>query len=626
MPEVRSKTRGATRHCWPTTLSPLLRPFRVTLALSTLAMVADAALTVLRPWPLKVVIDRVLTDRRCRVPLLGPWLDAAPAGSTAVLRGACLTTLLIALGTGALTYYFTHSLGGVGQRFAFALRRALFAHMQRLSLRFHDRQRAGDLTTRLTSDIQSVQDFVANGSIQLVSNAALLAGMLGLMFWLNWRFALAALSVTPLLFGAVYRYTRRIKAAARRARSSDGLLASVAQETLASIRIVQGLAQEDQQDERFRAQGQSSLDAYLEGVRYQARVAPLVDVLAAVGLAMVMWFGSTRVMAGELTTGDLVIFFAYVTNLYAPMKALARFSYTANKATVAAERIGDVLGTQREVVDRPGVRQAPPLRGGIEFRGVTFGYEPGRDVLHGLDLAIAPGERVAIVGTTGAGKSTLVGLIPRLFDPCGGAVLVDGRDARDFTLASLRDQVGLVLQDALLFSGAIRDNIAFGRPDATDSQVIAAAVAAHADEFIRRLPDGYASWVAERGTTLSGGQKQRIAIARAILRDAPILILDEPTSGLDAASERLVLEALERAATGRTTITIAHHLATIRFVDRVVVLEAGRIIEQGEPTALLARGGPFARLYGLQAPDDPGFPRRDLERRSGDRPVLEVSP
>ena len=626
MPEgARRAGRGASPRK-PHPFSSLIRPFRGTLALATLAMVADALLTVLRPWPLKVVIDRVLTDRRCRVPLLGAWLDATPAGSTAVLRGACLTTLLIAVGTGVLTYYYTHALGGVGQRFAFALRRELFAHMQRLSLRFHDRQRTGDLTTRLTSDIQSVQDFVANGSILLVSNASLLAGMLGLMFWLNWRFALAALSVTPLLFGAVYRYTRRIKAAARRARASDGLLASVAQETLASIRIVQGLAQEEQQDERFRAQGQSSLDAYLEGVRYQARVAPLVDVLAAVGLATVMWFGSTRVMAGELTTGDLVIFFAYVTNLYAPMKALARFSYTANKATVAAERIGDVLGTQREVVDRPGTRPAPPLRGGIEFRGVRFGYEPGRDVLHGLDLAIAPGERVAIVGTTGAGKSTLVSLIPRLFDPCGGAVLVDGRDARDYTLASLRDQVGLVLQDALLFSGTIRDNIAFGRPDADDARIAAAAVAAHADEFIRRLPDGYGSWVAERGTTLSGGQKQRIAIARAILRDAPILILDEPTSGLDAASERLVMEALERAAAGRTTITIAHRLATVRFVDRVVVLEGGRILEQGRPADLLARGGEFARLYRLQIPDDPGLPGHGLGRPREDRPILQGSP
>jgi ABC-type multidrug transport system fused ATPase/permease subunit len=579
--------------------------------LATVAMVADALLTVLRPWPLKVVIDRVLTHRHCRVPLLGPWLDAAPAGSTAVLRGACLTTLLIALGTGALTYYYTRALGGVGQRFAFALRRALFAHMQRLSLHFHDRQRSGDLTTRLTSDIQSVQDFVANGSILLVSNAALLAGMLGLMFWLNWRFALAALSVTPFLFAAVYRYTRRIKAAARRARASDGLLASVAQETLASIKIVQGLAQEEQQDERFRAQGQSSLDAYLEGVRYQARVAPLVDVLAAVGLATVMWYGSTRVLAGDLTTGDLVIFFAYITNLYAPMKALARFSYTANKASVAADRIGAVMGTHREVGDRAGARPAPPLRGGVEFRDVTFGYEPGRDVLHRLNLAIAPGERVAIVGTTGAGKSTLVGLIPRLFDPCGGSVLVDGRDARDYTLASLRDQVGLVLQDALLFSGTIRENIAFGRPDATDAQVVAAATDAHAAEFIRRLPDGYASWVAERGATLSGGQKQRIAIARAILRDAPILILDEPTSGLDAASERLVLEALERAAAGRTTITIAHRLATVRFADRVVVLEGGRVVEQGRPSDLLARGREFSRLYRLQASDDPGLPKHD---------------
>jgi ABC-type multidrug transport system fused ATPase/permease subunit len=226
-------------------------------------------------------------------------------------------------------------------------------------------------------------------------------------------------------------------------------------------------------------------------------------------------------------------------------------------------------------------------------------------------LAIAPGERVAIVGTTGAGKSTLVGLIPRLFDPCGGSVLVDGRDARDYTLASLRDQVGLVLQDALLFSGTIRENIAFGRPDATDAQVVAAATDAHAAEFIRRLPDGYASWVAERGATLSGGQKQRIAIARAILRDAPILILDEPTSGLDAASERLVLEALERAAAGRTTITIAHRLATVRFADRVVVLEGGRVVEQGRPSDLLARGREFSRLYRLQASDDPGLPKHD---------------
>ncbi len=586
------------------TLVPATAPFRGKVAIACLAMVADALLTVMRPWPLKVVIDRVLSNRACRVPFLGAWIDALPRGSWAILRGACFTTLAIAVGTGLLTYYYTHVLGDVGQRFAFRLRRDLFAHMQRLSLRFHDRERVGDLTTRLTTDIQSIQDFVANGLILLVSNAALLAGMLALMFWLNWQFALIALSAAPLLFIAVFRYTRRIRSAAGRARRSDGLLASVAQETLSSIRIVQGLAQEEQQDERFRAQGLSSLEAYLEGIRYQALVAPLVDVLSAFGLALVMWFGAMRVLAGTLTTGDLVVYFAYVTNLYSPMKALSRFSLTAGKANVAAERIADVFQAPREVADRPDSRPAPRFEGRIEFRDVSFEYEHNQPVLNKIQLSIAPGECVAVVGTTGAGKSTLASLIPRLFDPTSGTITIDGADLKSYTLASLREQVALVLQDALMFSGSIRDNIAFGRPDASDDEVLAAAIAANADEFIRRMPDGYQTWIAERGNTLSGGQKQRIAIARAILRDAPILILDEPTSSLDSVSERLVMQALERASAGRVTIIIAHRLATLRFADRVVVLEHGRIVEQGRPSDLLALNRAFSELYRLQNSDD----------------------
>jgi ATP-binding cassette subfamily B protein len=581
---------------------PLLRPFRKPLCWAGLAMILDAVLTVFRPWPLKVVIDRVLSQRPSRVPFLHAWLDHAPLSRSHILYGACATTLIIAVSTGILTYYYIRTLGDIGQRFVFALRQNLFAHLQRLSLRFHDRQRTGDLITRLTSDIDAIQDMIANGIIVFGSNAFLLAGMLILMFWLNWQFALAALSVAPLLFWTVFRYSNRIKIAAGKARASTGILASVAQETLASIRIVQGLAQEEQQDERFRVQSATSLQAYQEGIRYQARIWPIVDLLAATGLAMVMWYGATRVLAGALTTGDVVIFFAYVTNLYAPMRQLARLSYMSNRASVGAERIAEVMTVRSEVADRARARTAVGLRGSIEFLNVSFEYEPGQPVLSKIYLAIRPGERVAIVGATGAGKSTLVSLVPRLYDPSAGVVCIDGEDIRNYFVQSLREQISLVLQDSLLFSGTIRENIAFGRRGASEQEIVAAAVTANADEFIQRLPDGYDALVAERGSSLSGGEKQRIAIARAVLRDAPILILDEPTSSLDAASERLVIDALQRAAAGRTTLIIAHRLSTVRLADQIVVLDQGRIAEEGRPQDLLALQGRYAHLYNLQLP------------------------
>ena len=578
----------------------LLRPHWFQICLATVAMMLEAALAVFKPWPLKVVIDRVLSHRPSRVPLLHSWLDNASYTPMQILYGACGVIIAIAVLAGLLVFYYTNAMGKVGQSYVFGLRRDLFAHLQRLSLRFHDRQRTGDLTIRLMSDIKEIQELISNGLASLATNLWLLLGMLILMLWVNWKFALVSLSLSPFLFLTVFRYKRRIKAASRKARRSTGVLAAMAQETLASIRIVQGLAQEDQVDERFHEQSEHHHQASLELVRYQARIAPLVDTIAAIGVTIVIWYGSTRVMAGELTTGDIVLFFAYVSSLYAPMKGLARFSVEVDRASVAAERIAEVMLIRSDVADQPGARKVSHLAGRIEFRDAWFGYEPSQPVLSNINLAIAPGEKVAIVGATGAGKSTLVSLIPRFYDPSRGEVRIDGQDIRNYALQSLREQISLVLQDSLLFSGSIRENIAFGFPGASDEQIVAAAVTANADEFIQRLPEGYETNVAERGTTLSGGQKQRVAIARAILRDAPILLLDEPTSSLDSSSEQIVMEALERAAQGRTTIIIAHRLSTIRLADRIVVLERGRIAEEGSHVELLARNGKYAQFYHLQ--------------------------
>src|SRR5437867_11462026 len=474
---------------------PLLRPFWKRLSAAVFAMVLGALVSVCQPWPLKIVIDRVLSYKPSRLPFLDVWLDSAQFSPMEILYGACAATLLFAVITGLLTSYFTRTMGEVAQHFVFAIRRNLFAHMQRLSLRFHDQQRTGDLITRLTTDTQAIQDMINNGITVLGTNACLLAGMLVVMFWLSWEFALVSLSIAPLLFLTVFQYKRRIKFASRQASASTGQLASLAQETLASIRIVQGLAQEEQQSERFKAKSARHYQAFLDIVRYQARMVPLIDVFAAAGLTIVMWYGATRVLAGELTTGDVVLFFVYITNMYKPMKRLGRFSYLFSKASAGAERIAEVMTARSDVTDREGARAVSGPKGEIEFRDVSFEYQAGLPLLSHINLAIKPGEKVAIVGATGVGTSTLVSLIARFYDPSEGEVRIDGEDIRNYTLQSLREQISLVLQDQLMFSGTIRENIAFGRPGAANEEIAAAAVTANADEFIHRLPEGYEALV-----------------------------------------------------------------------------------------------------------------------------------
>jgi len=577
----------------------LVRPYRRALAWGLAALLLDSALNLCKPWPLKILIDRVLpsTPKSGHLPLLDAWLDARAPGRWELLAGCCLAILLIAAATGAATYASKRILGRVGRIFAHDLRGRLFGHLQRLSLRFHDKQRSGDLVTRLTSDVSTVQEAVTDTGVEALKNLFQGAALFTVMLFMNWRFALVSLWVAPLLAWAASRVRSRVRRTAREARTSAGLLASVAQETLTSMRLVQALTQERRQQERFQEQNRKCLEAYQQGIEQQARLAPAIDLLEAAGLALVMAVGAVQVWGGSASVGDLVVFLAYLNKLYTPMKSLSKISVVLAKARASSERIRDLLDARPEVVDRPGAVGAPAFAGGVEFRDVSFRYDPGRPALSRIHFRILPGEKVALVGPSGAGKSTLLGLIARLYDPDSGTIFVDGRDVRDYRLRSLRDQISLVLQDALLFSGTVEDNVAFGCPGASANDIVRACVLADADEFIRKLPDGYRSVLAERGSTLSGGERQRLAVARAILRNAPILLLDEPTTGLDAASEESVLQSLERASQGKTTILVSHRPRCTRFVDRVLVLDGGSIVECGSSAQLLALGGLYAKLH-----------------------------
>jgi ABC-type multidrug transport system fused ATPase/permease subunit len=484
----------------------------------------------------------------------------------------------------------------IGQAFVLTIRQRVYGHLQRLSFAFHTRQAVGDLTARVTSDVGALQDLFVSGLKSLVTNVLLVVGMLAVMVAIDWQFTLAAAAVLPALGWLVLRFRPRVKRAAREAKRRERAMASLAQETLVSYRVVQAFGAEDFEDRRFASEGSQAMAARVQAGVLQARFAPSVGLTLAAGTALVVGIGAERALAHEISIGTLLVFLTYVKSMYAPMKQLAKASGQLATATVASELVVELLETDARVPERADARPAPRLRGEIELERVSFAYAEGRPALADVSLRISPGQRCVVVGATGAGKSTLASLVPRFLDPDLGVVRVDGVDVRELTLRSLRAQIAVVLQDAMLFRMTIRENIAYAMPEATEAQIVAAAKAAHAHEFVERLPDGYDTLVDERGGNLSGGQRQRLALARAFLRDAPILVLDEPTTGLDAASEALVLEAVERLARGRTTLTIAHRLATIERADLVVVLERGRIVDEGTHAALLARSARYRAL------------------------------
>jgi ATP-binding cassette subfamily B protein len=578
----------------------LLRPHRRLLALGLVAICGESVADLLEPWPLKIALDYVIAHRSSHSRLLAFIHRIVGSEPHQMLLFACVSVLLIAALDAIATYSEKYITTSVGQWVAHDLRRTLYSHVQRLSLAYHDQKRTGDLISRVTSDIDSVQTFIVSGLLSILVDVLTLFGMLAIMFHVNWQFTLVALAVVPFLFAIVYTYTRRVKKASREVRKHEGRLLSVVQEVLGSIRVVKAFARENYEVQRLEGESLETVEAALKARALKARLVPIVNLVTAAGVCAVLYFGAHSALGGGLSAGSIVLFLSYITKMYKPMQDISKIMDSYSKADVGFERIQEIIAIDSEVRDAPSARNAPRFRGRIDFEHVDFAYSPERQVLFDINLHVEPGTCIALVGPTGSGKTTIVNMVARFYDPTAGVVKIDGIDIRTLTQKSIRDQMSFVLQDTVLFSGSIWDNIAYGKPEASHAEIAKAAEAANALEFIEQLPGKFNAQVGERGVTLSGGQRQRIAIARAIVRKSPILILDEPSTGLDSASEQLVFEALDRLMQGRTSLVIAHRLSTIRNADCIYVVKDGRIVENGAHDELMHKDGLYHHLHDIQ--------------------------
>jgi len=582
------------------TIRELLKPHRKALALGILAAIGDGAANLLDPVPLKIVLDNVL---KSKAPT--GWIDNLVFSISGpdkfhIIGVAAIAVVLIALFGAVCTYSEKLLTTTVGQWVMHDLRQTLYFHIQRLSLAYHDQKSTGDLISTVTSDIDSIQTFITQGLLDTLINVLTLVGMVTVMFFINWRFTLIALSVAPVLAVVVFKYTRSIRKASREVRKKEGEMVSVIQEVLSSMRVVKAFAREEYEAQRLEEESLENVEIALRARAMKARLAPLVEVIVAAGTALTLWFGARMVLAGSLPPGSLVLFVWYLGKMYKPMQELSKMTDSYSKAAVAYERIREIMDRDGDVKDLPIAREIVRMKGAIEFDHVSFAYEPKSPILEDMSFRIEAGQLAAFVGPTGAGKTTIISLIPRFYDPVSGTILIDGIDIKRVRQKSLREHISLVLQDTVLFQGPVWKNIAYGKPGASRAEIVKAAELANASEFIEKMPKGYDTPVGERGVSLSGGQRQRIAIARAVIRNTPILILDEPSSGLDAESEKLVFEALDRLMKGKTSIVIAHRLSTIRSADVIFVVQDGKLVESGKHDQLAASGGLYAELYDIQ--------------------------
>jgi ABC-type multidrug transport system fused ATPase/permease subunit len=582
-------------------IASLLRPYRWNLAAILAAMLMQTAMSVAAPWPLKVILDNVVGVHHLPpriAALLQPFLSEGNKMSIAV--AAAIATIVIALLGAIASYVGNYYTTSVGQWVANDLRMRTYHQLQQLSLRYYSEHETGSLLSTITADVQTIQAFASSSTLGILVDFLTIVAMMFVMFWLNWDFTLMVVALTPVMLLLISRFKKAVKKATREVRKQQSNIVQVVQQNLLSMRVIKAFGRQDLEQEELSEVSKATVEAALRARKVKALLSPLVTVTVSLCTAFVLWRGSALILTGKMTAGSLTVFLFYLANFLKPVHDLAKMTNSIAQTAVGVERVRAILNADDVISQKPDARDPQPFHGDIVFQNVGFSYSSESPVLKDLSFQIKGGQMVGIVGPTGSGKSTVVSLIPRFYDPTSGAITIDGTDVRDFTLAGLRNQIAYVLQETVLFRGTVADNIAYGRGGATREEIVEAAKLANADEFVAKLPHGYDTMVGDRGDTLSGGQRQRIGIARAIIRNNPILILDEPTAALDTESEQLVVQALERLMKGRTVITIAHRLSTIRDANVILVLKEGVVTEQGTHDQLLARGGTYAELYRVQ--------------------------